>query len=103
MLSVIYLIIIVLLTALLGSIVPLVQYVTYRLKLRVPSKFLFSQTLLDYNMDGLKYETISATGGSFINRLSLSNRGWIRGPNGIIMTDEDFEAKKKSEYDIALP
>lgn len=100
----IYCIILIILTLLLGSIIPFVQYFICNAKLSSqPSKLLFSQTLLDYNMDNLKYEKTSTQSNIFINRLVLNNRGWVRGPNGIIMGDEDFEAKKRCEYDIPLP
>lgn len=100
----IYCIILIILTLLLGSIVPFAQYLIYNVKSNSqPSKLLFSQVLLDYNMDNLKYERVSAQSNVFVNRLDLNNRGWVRGPNGVVMSKEDFEAKKKSEYDIALP
>lgn len=100
----IYCIILVVLTLLLGCIVPFAQYLFFGSKLNSrPSKLLFSKMLLDYDMDNLKYEKACAQTGDLINRISLNNRGWVRGPNGIVMSEEDFEFKKKREYDIALP
>lgn len=101
----VYFIILVVITLLLGSIVPFVQYFIYRSKKSTPaaSAFLFSQSLLDCKMVDLKYEKVSVGDRVLIDRVALSDRGWVRGPNGVVMTAKDFEAKKKSEYEIALP
>lgn len=99
-----YIIALIALTALLGSIIPLAQYLFYRIKLAAqPAKLLFPQVLLDYDMDDLQYESVKSQGEVFIDRLNLANRGWVRGPHGTVMSDESFEAKKKCEYDIELP
>lgn len=99
-----YIVALIALTVFLGSIIPLVQYLLFRFKLTVqPKRLLFSQVLLDYDMDNLQYESVQSLNEVFINRLNLANRGWVRGPHGTVMSDESFEAKKKCEYDIELP
>lgn len=99
-----YIIALIALTALLGSIVPLAQYLFYRIKLSTqPARLLFSQVLLDYDMDDLQYESVKSQSEVVIDRLKLANRGWIRGPHGTVISDESFEAKKQCEYAIELP
>lgn len=100
-----YLILMIVITLILGSIVPLIQFVIYNQKLnRQPSLFLFSQTLLDFDLDTLTFENVdSKSANVVVNRLGLADRGWIRCPNGTIMSNEDFSEKKKCEYDIELP
>lgn len=101
----IYLIPMIVITLILGSMVPFIQFVIYNRKFNArPARFLFSQTLLDFDMDALTFENVDSKGSdATIDRLGLLDRGWIRCPNGIVMSNNDFDQKKKLEYKIDLP
>ena len=80
----------------LGSIVPLLQLLNAKCHKKSLYKYVFSNELVDFDMDfSIKSE--------FVYRPLLSTRGWVRGPQGIIMSNEVFEEKKKAEYCIQLP
>ena len=80
----------------LGSIVPLLQLLNAKSHKKCSYKYVFSNELVDFDMDfSIKSE--------LIHRPLLSTRGWVRGPQGSIMTNEAFEEKKKAEYSIQLP
>lgn len=83
-----------------GSIVPLTQFLLY--KIERPKKirrYLFSRELYDRELkedwDELEKEED--------NRILLSDRGWMRKPMGTILGEKSFEEKKAQEYDIELP
>ena len=93
------------LTILLGSIVPLVQFVLYHYKAKnQPTVFRFSQKLFDMDMD-FSAKNIKHTDKTIrnVNRFGLSDRGWIRCPNGTVMDDADFSRKKIEESEFELP
>lgn len=100
-----YLILMIIITLLLGSIGPLLQFVIYNRKLKSqPSKYHFSQTLLDFDMDSLSFENIDDKNeDAVVCRLNLSDRGWIRCPQGTVMSERDFGEKKKREFELELP
>lgn len=99
-----YLTAMIIFTVLAGGFVPFAQYIYFNCKLKNSSeKMLFSQTLLDYDMDDIKYENVHPEDASLVGRQSLANRGWVRCPNGTIMNNSIFESKKHDEYEIDLP
>lgn len=99
-----YIAVLVGLTILVGGIVPFSQYIYITLQCRKKvEKLLFSQALLDYDMDEIKYENVYAENTSLVGRQALANRGWVRCPNGTIMNNDVFEDKKKKEYELELP
>jgi hypothetical protein len=80
----------------LGSIVPLFQLVHSKKRKTTTYRYVFSDDLINFDMNtGIKSDVIS--------RAKLATRGWVRGPHGSIMTQEDFEKKKEMEYSIQLP
>ena len=85
-------------------IVPWVQFVVAKRKNRkhkrhnMNSQYLFSRQLLDYKMK--LSQNVCDTN---CDRFKLADRGWVRCPNGTIMTEDMFDEKKKIEYDILLP
>ena len=81
----------------LASTVPFVQFLTYRKrKYFLLQQYRFSNDLFDYDIG-------NRDGNRHVDRFALSNRGWIRCPNGTIMSNETFEEKRNSEYKIDLP
>ena len=100
-----YLILMILITLILGSIVPFVQYVVYNQKLKKQLlRFRFSKTLLDFDLDTLTFENAgSQNKNAVVNRIRLADRGWIRCQNGTIMSNTEFDEKKNREYHIELP
>lgn len=100
----IYCIFLIALTAAFGSVVPIIQYLVQRSRTKSQvTKLLFHQSLLDFDMDNMRYELAYCKNDIFISRHALKDRGWVRGPNGTVLNDMDFESKKKCEYKIALP
>ena len=99
-----YILILVALTVAVSCIVPLMQFIYsfYRFSKR-SEKLLFSQSLLDYDLDDIRYEDVHEEGSTTVGRQLLANRGWVRCPNGTIMNSTIFEAKKAEEYAIELP
>ena len=100
---VLYIVYMILATLVLASIVPLLQYIVHLRKNRgsMAEMYFFTQELLDYDTNRLskfKNDSISIT-----NRVELANRGWIRCPNGTIMTEQEFEERKREEYSLELP
>lgn len=94
----------ILVTVLLGSIVPFIQYIEFKRKpVGKRYKYYFSEELLNYDMDNLSFENIDVVNERTNNRLYLSDRGWIRCPNGTVMSERGFEEKKAREYSIELP
>lgn len=82
------------------SVVPFIQFIVLyfrRHKNKYRMVYYFSRELFDYDMN--RKSTIDIT----INRRVLANRGWVRYPNGKVITETDFEEKKKEEYQIELP
>lgn len=86
----------------LGSIVPMVQFVCYLFHREQSNtkSYYFSKELFDFDLDSLKFENNSQQQYS---RLDLGDRGWVRCPNGTIITNEMFDQQKKDEYSIELP
>ena len=81
----------------LASIVPFAQFLAFRKrKLSLNQHYRFSNDLFDYDID-------NKGNNRHVDRFALSNRGWIRCPNGIIMSNETFEEKRNNEYKIDLP
>lgn len=96
-----HIIIMVLCTALLGSIVPFIQYLKYKF---APSKkekrYFFAAELLNFDLD----EDVNLwKKANSQGRMALNDRGWVRKPMGCVMADETFEEKKQREYNIDLP
>lgn len=98
-----YVIVLVGITVFVGGIVPFAQYIYFTFFLKKSEKLLFSQALLDYDMDNIKYEDIHTQDASLVGRQALANRGWVRCPNGTVMNEAIFEDKKSNEYKIELP
>lgn len=96
MMIIFYIILITIGIIVLGSIVPLLQLLNAKCHKKSSYKYVFSNELVDFDMDF----TIKS---EFISRPLLATRGWVRGPQGSIMTNEVFEEKKKAEYSIQLP
>lgn len=94
-------IIMVVCTVLLGSVVPVIQYLKYKI---APSKkerrYFFTSELLNFNLDEDVALWKEANPQS---RKALADRGWVRKPMGCVMADEAFEEKKQREYGIDLP
>lgn len=94
----------ILITVLLGSVVPVIQFIKFKNKpAEKRYKYYFTEELLNFDMDNLNFENIDVINERKNNRLYLADRGWIRCPNGTVMSDRGFEEKKALEYGIELP
>ena len=81
----------------LASIVPFAQFFAFRKrKISLIQQYRFSYDLFNYDID-------NKGDNRHVDRFALSNRGWIRCPNGIIMSNETFEEKRNNEYSVDLP
>lgn len=81
---------------LLGCIVPFTQFLIYKKSNKKSCKYVFSEELVNFDFEFEINDKVVA-------RTLLATRGWVRGPQGNVMTEYDFEQKKAAEYDIALP
>lgn len=81
----------------LGSIVPVIQFLLTS-KSSKKNKYSYSFPAELFNM-----ELDSTYEDEFVSRSVLSMRGWIRGPQGNIMTKKAFQEKRDIEYSIELP
>lgn len=95
-----YLLVFILIILLLGSIVPILQFLVSkrrRQKSKKNYKYVFSDELINYDFDfpSLKTEQVPRT--------LLATRGWVRGPQGNVMSENLFDKKKSEEYSIKLP
>lgn len=80
----------------LGSIVPLFQLAYSKRRKATTYRYVFSDDLVNFDMN-------TEIRSDVTSRVKLATRGWVRGPQGSIMTQEDFEKKKEIEYSIQLP
>ena len=94
--SILYLLALTVAILLLGSIVPLVQVLIAKKNRKKTYKYVFSEELVNYDFD-------TKIKNKLVARTRLATRGWVRAPQGNIMTDDDFEQKKNAEYNISLP
>lgn len=97
----IYLLLIMLLVVVLSLFIPAIMYVYNYQNFPKVTRFYFTRSLLDYNLNELSFEKIKDK--KKINRFALANRGWIRYLNGEIMDSDMFQEKRDSEYSIDLP
>lgn len=89
---------------LLASIVPLCQFLFFKLKSSKNAddyeaddyEYIFSNELVNKDIDFQNSNQLPS-------RKIASSRGWIRGPQGEVMTNKDFEEKRNLEYSIDLP
>lgn len=98
-----YLIGMILVTIIIASIIPVTQYLIYSHQFKAESvaSYSFTKELYDHNLDDVESDKLDI---SFVGRVDLANRGWVRShPNGTIMTRNEFEEKKRKEYAIELP
>lgn len=100
---ILYLLIVTVAILILGSAAPLVQYLILRMRSKKKNSFeyIFPKELFDYDMDS--NNCADKNNCSLIPRTVLATRGWVRGTQGVIMTQESFEEKKNHEYKIDLP
>lgn len=86
-----------------GSIIPIIQFLLNRKK-REKNKYTYSfpDELFNIDLDSVD-EDEDEDEDEFVSRAVLSNRGWIRGPQGNIMTRKTFREKRDAEYNIELP
>lgn len=87
---------------LISCVVPIIQWISVSKSLKKRKEYSFSEQLFDLDLDDLIFENTSRD-ENIVNRLALADRGWVRCPVGIIITNEMFEKKKKSEYAKELP
>lgn len=80
----------------LGSIVPIFQFIISKRQPKKSYQYVFSNELINHKIN-------FKLSNELISRALLATRGWVRGPQGVLMTDEAFEQKKKIEYEIELP
>lgn len=81
----------------LGSTVPIIQFLLMR-KNRIKKFYTYS-----FNSELFDMELDSVNDDRYVSRAMLSMRGWIRGPQGDIMTQKTFQKKREDEYSIDLP
>lgn len=81
----------------LGAIIPIVQFLLVS-KNNKKNTYTYSFPSELFNM-----ELDSAYEDEFVSRSVLSMRGWIRGPQGNIITKKAFQEKRENEYNIELP
>lgn len=88
----------IILSIILASSIPLIQYIIANRKTKesYTQKYMFSDELVNFDIEGKELD-------EHTDRFSLANRGWIRCPNGTIMSEKNFQAKKEQEYKIELP
>lgn len=104
-----YLLIMILGTIILGSIVPVIQFFKFKITSnktafnKYENHYQFSRELLNSDLDNLKFENVDKVDRKLNNRLYIAERGWVRGPNGTVLSLHDFEEKKSIEYEIELP
>ena len=91
-----YILLFTLILVILGSVVPIFQFIKYKKNLKSQYVYVFDQELLNCHIE-------SSSTNNQVSRYHLNNRGWIRGPQGHIMDEKDFEKKKNDEYNIQLP
>lgn len=94
--TILYVILLTIAIVLLGSISPLFQALILQKKQGKTFKYTFSDDLINRDIE-LEFKK------EFIPRTLLATRGWVRGPQGKIMTNDAFEQKKLEEYSIELP
>lgn len=91
-------------TIVLGSIIPLSQFIYFKIKpVEKKTRYYFTEQLLNYDLDNLTFENVDIVDSKENNRLYIADRGWVRRPNGTVLSDCSFEKKKELEYQIELP
>lgn len=93
---ILYILAITLIVVILGSIIPILQVLISKKQAKTSYQYVFSNELINHKIK-FKLED------GLFSRALLATRGWVRGPQGILMTNEAFEQKKKIEYEIELP
>lgn len=104
MLYIVYAFVVTVVVAMLGSIIPMIQFFVEKRKVSNLENdsvkvvdFVFSRHLFDANFNP------SPNNANIASRTLVGTRGWIRGPQGHILTDYEFKKKRSSEYKIELP
>ena len=99
-----YVLLMVLGTIFLGSVIPLLQFIRFkRTHIKKKTKYYFTEQLLNYDLDNLRFENVDVVDSKYNNRLYIADRGWVRRPNGTVLSGNSFEKKKELEYQIKLP
>lgn len=93
---ILYVFLLTLMIVFMGTIAPIIQIIMSKRKTNKSYKYVFSDELINYDIE---YEL----GEDLASRILLATRGWVRGPQGNIMTRASFEEKKIAEYSIELP
>jgi len=104
MLYVLYALGITIILIILGSIVPFIQYFVEKRKASIHENnstnvisYTFSKQLFDADFNP------SFNSVAFAPRTLVGARGWVRGPHGKVLTDDDFKQKKDIELKNDLP
>lgn len=85
-----------------SCIIPVVQFIKIRKHSSKITEYSFSEQLFDLDLDELSFEDANNEFSSIDRRL-LADRGWVRCPVGTVMSNEQFEKRKMSEYEKELP
>lgn len=91
-----------LIVVVISCVVPIIQWINVSKHSKKIKEYSFSEELFDFDLDNLAFEH-SSCDENMINRLTLADRGWVRCPVGVVISNEVFEKKKKSEYEKELP
>lgn len=101
-----YTIMFVLIVVLLGTFIPVMQFLLNKnKKTKTTYLYTFPEELVNYNLDNLSFEISNKpqTENISFDRMTLADRGWVRCPNGSVMNNQKLEEKKAIEYNIELP
>lgn len=89
-----YILLMVIGTIFLGSIIPLLQFIRFkRTHIEKKTKYYFTEQLLNYDLDNLRFENVDVVDSKYNNRLYIADRGWVRRPNGTVLSANSFERK----------
>lgn len=93
---ILYIVLLTLAVIALGSIIPIIQVLFSRKTSPKMYKYVFSEDLINRDIQLVFRENLAP-------RTLLATRGWVRGPQGELLTQNAFEEKKFKEYSIELP
>ena len=83
---------------LLALLIPMLQLLIFRLRERGILKKILSK-IISVN----KAIKVYLSGFSLVDRKTLADRGWVRGPHGKVLDEDIFSKKKEKESEISLP
>ena len=93
---VLYIFMLILSVVVLGSVIPILQVLFSKKQSPQMYKYVFSEDLINHDIQLVFRENVAP-------RTLLATRGWVRGPQGELLTQDAFEEKKLQEFSFELP